>query len=173
MDTLKFRYPQWVEIEPSVWVQKWNDLFLLGKDQKADDDVYKSLMEKKGQLSGLDFEQIGRWKVGCLLKKDGVEHGMWKPQTSAAYNVWMQAKQNPPQRPESDVIDETFAARFLEEWSEQKFDMPVKGGEVKGKRFGLSYATALLHFISVRRFPIYDDGVWYGLERLGLHSQRE
>jgi hypothetical protein len=51
--------------------------------------------------------------------------------------------------------------------------MPVKGGEVKGKRFGLSYATALLHFISVRRFPIYDDGVWYGLERLSLHSQRE
>jgi hypothetical protein len=46
--------------------------------------------------------------------------------------------------------------------------MPVKGGEVKGKRFGLSYATALLHFISVGRFPIYDDGVWYGLKRLGL-----
>jgi hypothetical protein len=168
MHTFKFRYPQWVDVQPSVWVQKWNDLFLLGKERKADDDVYKTLMEKKGQLSGQDFEQIGRWKVGCLLKEDGVEHGMWKPQTSTAYDVWMQAKQSPPQHPESDVIDELFAERFLEEWSERKFDMPVKGGEVKGKRFGLSYATALLHFMSVGRFPIYDAGVRYGLKRLGL-----
>jgi hypothetical protein len=163
----KFRYPEWVEIEPSEWVQKWAAVFLLDKERKEDDCVYKSLMEKNGVLSGNDFEQIGRWKVGCLLKKDGKEHGMWKPKTSAAYDVWMQARRNPPERPTNDGTDKVFARQFLITWSEKTFEMKVKGGKEKGKRFGLSFATALLHFISVGRFPIYDDLVREALRRLG------
>jgi hypothetical protein len=45
--------------------------------------------------------------------------------------------------------------------------MKVRGGKEKGKRFGLSFATALLHFISVGRFPIYDDLARKALCRLG------
>jgi hypothetical protein len=167
MSSFKFRYPEWVDIEPGVWVQKWNDLFLLGKDRKADDRVYKSLMETKGELSGADFEQIGRWKEGCL-KTGEKENGRWKPKTSAAYDIWMQAKENPPERPPDDKIDREFAAKFLGDWSERKFAKPSAGGIVQDTRFGLSRATTLLHFIGVGRFPIYDSGIWYGLERLGL-----
>lgn len=167
MSSFKFRYPEWVDIEPSAWVSKWNALFLLDKEHEADDAVYKSLMEKRGKLSGADFEQIGQWKEGCLPKTDGKVNGKWQPNTSAAYDVWMQAEENPPERPAEDKIDEEWAREFLEDWSERKFAKPATGGIVQDTRFGLPRASTLLHFVSGGRFPIYDSWVWYGAKQLG------
>jgi hypothetical protein len=148
MSCFKFRYPEWTEVKPSAWIQKWAAVFLSDKVRAKDDGVYKALMKKNGALAGDDFEQIGQWKVGCLPKDDGEESKMWRPETSAAYEVWMEAKQNPP-RPANDVITEVFARQFLITWSEKTFKMKVRGGKQKAKRFGLSFATALLHFMSV------------------------
>jgi hypothetical protein len=118
MGCFRFRYPEWAEVDPSAWIQKWVAVFLLVKERTEDDRVYKALMEKNGVLSGDDFEQIGRWKVGSLQKDDGKDSKMWSPKTSAAYEVWMEAKQNPPPRPANDSINEMFARQFLITWSE-------------------------------------------------------
>lgn len=158
-------YFEWGKAEPPVWLQKWAELFLSSEERREDDRVYESLV-RRGQLSGEDFEQIGRWKEGCI-PKIGTEHGRWKPLTSAAFDVWMQAKESPPEVPESDKITEDFAHKFLSDWQERKFFKPVKGGKIQDTRFGLSRATTLLHFISGGRFPIYDSFVWYALRRMG------
>jgi hypothetical protein len=64
MSSFSFRYPKWVEIEASAWVNKWADVFLSNEERRTDDGVYMSLIEKKGQFSGEDFERIGQWKEG-------------------------------------------------------------------------------------------------------------
>jgi len=167
MTSFRFRYPEWVDIEPSVWLQKWNGLFLLDEEHQEDDAVYKSLMEKRGNLSGSDFERIGQWKEGCLPKPDGKENKKWQPKTSAAYDVWMQAKATPPENPGEDKIDDDWARTFLQTWSDKTFAKPAIGGIVQDTRFGLARASTLLHFISGGRFPIYDSWVWYGAKQLG------
>jgi hypothetical protein len=135
----------------------------LDGERQADDLVYKSLIEKGGQLSGADFEQIGRWKEGCLVKAGCKENGRWKPQTTAAYDVWMEARRNPPKRPANGKMDDAFAEKFLKEWSEKTYDVPKKGPT----RFGVPRASTLLHFLSAGQFPIYDSLIWYALRRLG------
>jgi len=164
----KVGYYEWDNAQPPVWLQKWSELFLSSDERREDDRVYESLIQKKGKLSGEDFEQIGRWKEGCLLKGDGKEHGRWKPKTPAAYDVWMEAKRNPPLLPPDGNLDDKFAENFLKEWSEKRFAMPSKGGKVRNVRFGLSRASTLLHFLSGGRFPIYDSLVWYALRRMTL-----
>ncbi len=160
MSLFRFRYPEWVEVEPSLWVQKWAGLYELRKERKKDDCVYKVLIEKNGTLSGDDFELVGRWKEGCFAKTNG----RWKTKTTAAYDVWMQARNEPPKCPVEGRI-----ADFLEIWCERKFASGVykKSGQVQQQRFGLSRASALLHFISVGRFPIYDGFTGSAIRRLG------
>jgi hypothetical protein len=125
-----FRYPEWREIDPPGWVTWW--AFLYGD---GDNPEYFDLIERPGTLSAEDFEQIGKWKEGCL--KPG--NGRWKTGTPTAYDVWMQAKAELPECPEKTGI-----TAFLTDWSERKF----AAGKGQRKRFGLSRATALLHFVS-------------------------
>jgi hypothetical protein len=112
-------------------------------------------MDKKGALLAEDFEQIGKWKEGCL--KPG--NGRWKTGTPTAYDVWMQAKARLPECP-----DTTGIAAFLMDWSERTF---TAGKDQRRKRFGLSRATTLLHFVSVGVYPILDSRVMTAMIRLG------
>ncbi len=163
MSSFTFCYPEWAEIDASLWVNKWAEAFLSSDERRADDLAYNELIAKKGQLSGADFEQIGRWKEGCTVREGGKEHGRWKPGTTAAYDVWMEGKQNPPQQPANGKLDDAFARTFLEEWSEKTYEVSKKGPT----RFGVARASTLLHFLSAGQFPIYDDFIWYALKRLG------
>jgi hypothetical protein len=61
--------------------------------------------------------------------------------------------------------DESGVAVFLEDWSSREYRDVFKNGSRK-KRFGLSRATTLLHFISGGRYPIFDSRVKTALARL-------
>ena len=74
------------------------------------------------------------------------------------YDVWMEAKAELPKCPETTGI-----TAFLTEWSERKF----AAGKGQSKRFGLSRATTLLHFVSGGRYPILDSRVVTAMIRLG------
>jgi len=144
-----FRYPEWREIDPPAWVTWWAVRYGDG-----DNSEYFELIERQGTLSAEDFEQIGKWKEGCL--KPG--NGRWKTETPTAYDVWMEAKTELPKCPETTGI-----AAFLTEWSERRF----AAGKGQRKRFGLSRATTLLHFVSAGRYPILDSRVVTAMIRLG------
>jgi hypothetical protein len=144
-----FRYPEWREIDPPAWVTwwavRWGD---------GDNPQYFDLIEKQGTLSGEDFEQMGKWKEGCL--KPG--NGRWKTGTPTAYDVWMKAKAELPHCP-----DKIGITAFLADWSNRKF----AAGKGQRKRFGLSRATTLLHFVSGGEYPILDSRAVTAMIRLG------
>jgi hypothetical protein len=125
-----------------------------------DNRVHKVLIEKKGSLLSEDFELAGRWKEGCLSEANL----RWKSNTPTAYDVWMQAKKELPMCPTQDRV-----AEFLNAWSEIKFSAGVekKTGRAVEKRFGMSRATALLHFVSGGLYPIFDSRVAEAMNRLG------
>jgi hypothetical protein len=157
VSAFKFRYPAWRELEPSEWLHRWAEIY-----GEGDNPQYYDLMdkrEKQGKLLGEDFEQVGRWKEGCL--KPG--HGSWKPRTPRAYDIWMQARSELPRCPERDTV-----AAFLKDWSERTF---VAGKKKNGldlrQKFGLSRATALLHFMSGGQYPIFDRRVAAAMSLLG------
>jgi hypothetical protein len=69
-------------------------------------------------------------------------------------------------------LDENQISRFLEDWSERRYTdeyeiNPKRAArKVVEKRFGLSRASTLLHFISGGRFPIFDSRVRRAMSRL-------
>jgi hypothetical protein len=116
---------------------------------------YEELIAKHRCLSPADVERIGRWKDGAR------SDGKWKPNVaSVAYPIWMQAASELPVCPKDDR-----AAEFLSDWSERKYVDRYRAMPVE-KRFGLSRATTLLHFISGGRFPIFDSRVRKAMTRL-------
>lgn len=153
MSRFKFLYPEWREVEPSGWLEQW-----AGRFGDGDNPEYFALIAKQGRLTSDDFEQVGRWKEGCL----NPSHGSWKTGTPKGYDVWMQAKAETPECPE-----ESGVSAFLERWSERRFAAGKKSNLVLSYRFGLSRATTLLHFISGARYPIFDSNVATALIRLG------
>ena len=146
-----FRYPEWHEIDATRWVDLWATRY-----GDVDNEQYFELIAHQGKLSAEDFEQIGKWKEGCL--KPG--HGSWKTGTPRAYDVWMQAKAQLPNCP--DTPEKIIA--FLENWSDRKF---TAGKDQSRKRFGLSRATTLLHFLGGGKYPILDSRVVTAMSRLG------
>jgi hypothetical protein len=144
-----FRYPEWRDIDPSAWAAWWAARYSGG-----DNPQYFDLIAKQGALSAEDFEQIGKWKEGCL--KPG--NGRWKTGTPTAYDVWMETKAELPECPEDAGVP-----AFLSNWSERKF----AAGKNYRKRFGLSRATTLLHFVSSGVYPILDSRVVTAMIRLG------
>jgi hypothetical protein len=72
----KFQYPEWREVEPGSWLKLW-----AGRYGDGDNPEYFELMAKQGKFSSTDFEQVGRWKEGCLKSN----HGSWKTGTPRAY----------------------------------------------------------------------------------------
>ena len=144
-----FWYPEWREIDAVEWVTRW-----AGRYDGGDEVEYADLIEKRGALSADDFEQVGKWKEGCLTPGNG----RWKTGTPAAYDVWMETTRELPQCPERAGVSD-----FLAKWSERKF---AAGRDLR-KRFGLSRATTLLHFVSGGEYPILDSRVVMAMKRLG------
>jgi hypothetical protein len=155
MNRFKFLHPEWREIEAHAWVTWWADCY-----DGADNPEYFDLIKKQGKLSGEDYEQIGKWKEGCLKPNP---HGRWKTGTPVAYDVWMEAKKKLPKWQEGDD-----AAEFLTKWSEERFLAGKRNGQDLKHKFGLSRATTLLHFISSGRYPIIDSRVKTAMTRLGF-----
>lgn len=161
MGRFTFRYPEWREVDPSVWLDWWVDRYNRWADRSKNRDnlAYFELIAKQGKLSGEDFEQIGRWKEQCWEPN----LGRWKSGTPTAYDVWMQAKAESPTCPQKEDI-----VAFLKDWSERRFLAGQKGeGQPLTQAFGLSRATTLLHFISGGLYPILDSTVVAALTRLG------
>jgi hypothetical protein len=61
--------------------------------------------------------------------------------------------------------EKSGVAVFLEDWSSREYTDVFKNGSRK-KRFGLSRATTLLHFVSGGRYPIFDSRVRTAVARL-------
>jgi hypothetical protein len=153
MSQFAFRYPEWRDVEPRAWLDYW-----AGRYNGGDNNKYFELIEKHDKLSKEDFEQVGKWKEGCLKPN----HGSWKTGTPKAYDVWMQTKTESPKCPEQDDV-----AGFLEGWSTRTFVAGEKNSKVLIYRFGLSRATTVLPFISGGQYPIFDSRVSTAMIRLG------
>ena len=157
MGRFKFLHPEWREIEPSAWLTRW-----AARYGDGDNPVYFVLIAKQGRLSSDDFEQVGRWKEGCLKPSNG----RWKTGTPTGYDIWMQARAQAPKCPEQSELP-----GFLKDWKERTFVAGKKGDLILRHRFGLSRATTLLHFISGGRYPIFDARVATALIRLGSPTE--
>ena len=157
---LNFTLPAWQTHDPGLWLKFWASSYESTKSRREDNRVYYTRIGRAGKLAAEDFETVGRWKEGCLAEN----HGSWKPNTPAAYEVWMRAKDKRPTCPPDSSIPD-----FLTEWSDIEFTAGVskKTQKVLKKRFGLSRSTALLHFVSGGRFPIFDSRVRKAIKRLG------
>lgn len=135
---------------PQEWLRVW-----AARYQGYDEQEYEDLIAKHKSLSAQDFVRIGKWKDGATTELQ------WKPNVaSVAYLTWMQAAQELPKRPEV-----TDAAAFLDDWSGRTHTDVFPNKSVE-KRFGLSRATTLLHFISGGSFPIFDKWVRTAIARL-------
>ena len=150
MSQFKFLSLDGKDVAPKEWLHMWADLY-----PSQDYVGYEELMAQHESFSHADIERIGRWKDNA---KTAVK---WKPNVaSVAYEIWMQAASEVPVCPKDDRM-----ADFLEDWSERKYTDEFGARRVE-KRFGLSRATTLLHFISGGRFPIFDSRVRKAMARL-------
>lgn len=112
------------------------------------DREYDALIARSGRRVAADFVRIGRWKDSAAAP------AKWKPNVaSVAYVVWMEAAAERPACPKDSGI-----ADFLLDWSERRY-VDTFANKAVQKRFGLSRATTLLHFLSRGRFPIFDSRV--------------
>ncbi len=152
MSNFNFRILELKNTTAAGWLQSWSDRY----DRENDDEKeYRRLIENWRSLSSEDFEAVGKWKDGAF-KGD-----KWKPNVaSVAYPIWMQAALESPRCPEEDRL-----VAFLEDWSGRTYVDEYSSG-VRTKRFGLSRATTLLHFISGARYPIFDSRVRTAIARL-------
>jgi hypothetical protein len=139
-------------VGPQEWLRLWVKLY---PEKVYNHEDYRDLIAKHKSLAADDFERIGKWKDGARAA------GKWKPNVaSVAYRVWLQAASEMPKCPEASQV-----ADFLDNWSNRKYTDDFASGPVE-KRFGLSRATTLLHFISGGRFPIFDSRVRQAMRRL-------
>jgi len=110
---------------------------------------------KYKSLSVADFVRIGKWKDRANTD------AKWKTNVaSVAYRIWMMAASELPKCPE-----ESRRADFLDDWANRKYTDEYATGP-REKRFGLSRATTILHFISGGRFPIFDSRIRRAMARL-------
>lgn len=141
--------------EPGVWLDTWAAEYdsLAGYDEKE----YDELIDLAGQnaFPAKYFERMGRWKDSAKSDR------RWRPNVaSVAYIIWLQAETEQPPCPRAEQT-----VHFLENWAGRMYEDVFPTRRVK-KRFGLSRATTLLHFLSAGRFPIYDSNVIEGIRRL-------
>lgn len=145
-----FRSLDGADVAPQEWLRMWAARF-----PSKDYPGYGELIAKYKSFIAADFIQMGKWKDAANTK------GKWKANVaSVAYLVWMQVALEQPKCPEDSAV-----AGFLEDWSTRKYNDEYTKGP-KQKKFGLSRATTLLHFISGGHFPIFDSRVRRAMKRL-------
>jgi len=152
MSELKFRILGARDSTPQEWLRAWANLY------QAKDDEYSSLIAtaRRQSLADEDFIRIGKWKDRAKTET------RWKPNVaSVAYLIWKQASKELPACPKDNEVE-----AFLNEWSKRTYIDKFPNGAAKKKRFGLSRATTLLHFISGGRFPILDSRTRGAIARL-------
>jgi hypothetical protein len=150
MNRFRFQSSDGTDVAPQEWLRVWAVRY--PSDRYAE---YSELISKHQSFSAADFEKIGRWKDAANTQ------GRWGPNVaSVAYPIWMQAASELPRCPEESAV-----TNFLNEWSNRKYTGKYAKGSVE-KRFGLSRASALLHFISGGHFPIFDSRVRKAMARL-------
>jgi hypothetical protein len=155
MRQFRFQVLEMKDTSPTQWLRVWSARYR-GYDEKE----YADLIAKHKSFSAEDFERIGRWK------DDATKDSQWKPNVaSVAYLVWTQAAQELPKCPEENELK-----AFLDGWSSRTYTDVFPNKSV-AKHFGLSRATALLHFLSGGRYPIFDSRVRTAVARL-LNSQQ-
>lgn len=148
---LRYRGVNGQDIRPQDWLMMWSRLYPDGNYLG-----YEQLISKHERFGADDFEQIGRWKDAATTA------AKWKPNTaSVAYSVWMQAATELPICPTNEV----GTAEFLTDWSERSY-VDQFAAKAVTKRFGLSRASTLLHFLSGGRYPIFDSRVRKALVRM-------
>jgi hypothetical protein len=142
----------WTEVTPERWLRQWSAMY----PDEYDESEYQDLISRYESLSSTDYERIGRWKDNAKSAS------RWKPNVaSVAYEIWMMAATKLPRCPADDGV-----VAFLTEWSERVYQDEYTNGAKRMKRFGLSRASTLLHFISGGRFPIFDSRVVKAVSRL-------
>ncbi len=150
MSRFKFQSLDGSDIAPQEWLRMWADRY-----PSNDYAGHSDLIAKHKSLSAADFVQIGKWKDGVKTE------GKWRANVaSVAYPIWTQAASELPKCPEGSEVQ-----AFLNDWSDRRYTDEYAQGPVK-KRFGLSRATTLLHFISGGNFPIFDSRVRRAVTRM-------
>ena len=151
MSTPIFRSFYGKQIGADEWLRAWTAEY-----RQYDEREYQALIAKNGAFISLDYERIGRWKDNAS------SDGKWKPNVAmVAYEIWMQAASQLPKCPAEEHV-----AEFLRNWSERNYRNKYRSGVAQEKRFGLSRATTLLHFLSGGHFPIFDSRVRRAVSRL-------
>jgi hypothetical protein len=152
MSQLRFRIPALVDTTPEEWFHFWAAKY-------PSDEEYDFLIARHKLFSTEDFVQLAKWKDGVRTEKQ------WKPNiASVAYLIWMQVAEELPKCP-----NEAHIRAFLNDWSGRMYTDVFATKQVK-KRFGLSRATTLLHFLSGGAFPIADSRVRIAFARLAGSS---
>jgi hypothetical protein len=152
MSQFRFQSSDGSDIAAQEWLRVWAELY---PEKDYDHAEYSELIAKHKTLVRDDFVRIGKWKDGARTESK------WKPNVaSVAYRIWMQAASEMPKCPEGRGV-----ADFLDDWSNRKYTDDRATGPVE-KRFGLSRATTLLHFLSGGCFPIFDSRVRRAMTRL-------
>jgi hypothetical protein len=160
MTELNFRKLALAAVPGPEWLQTWSS-----KYDGDDDDEYLKLVKlaQSNALTGEGYVRIGKWKDGVKEHQSG----RWKTNVaSVAYEIWMEISRQMPSYLEGGETD------LLNYWSERAYTDSFPSFSRK-KRFGLSRATTLLHFVSGGRYPIFDARVREAIVRLGCPRPEE
>jgi len=139
-------------VTPEKWLRQWSAIYPADYDEVE----YTDLIGRCEAFSGADYERVGKWKDNARSTS------RWKLNVaSVAYEIWMQAATELPRCPANEGVP-----GFLTHWSERVYRDEYANGTKRMKRFGLSRASTLLHFISGGRYPIFDSRVVAAVSRL-------
>jgi len=156
LSSLRFLSADKTEISAEEWLTEWSAKY--DKYQNLyPEALYAYLRDKSKDLTEQDLRILGMWKDGALARGQDFSNGIdptqvkctgrWSPTAaSVAFEVWSAAAAELGGRLREHQLD---PLDFLSAWS-------VETGTRSNKKFGLSRATTLLHFISGGTYPIYD-----------------
>lgn len=154
-DPIEFRLPNRITGTATEWLRQWSAQY----PATYSEHDYQNFIKSGGKLTAGQFLAIGRWKDRATSSNK------WRPNVpSVAVAVWKRSAHELL----GPKFDEKNAETFLAQWSEKKFGGKFKNGQRYEKRFGLSRATTLLHFITSGSFPIFDSRVRRAVTRLGF-----
>jgi len=157
--TLVFRVLKMPTASPQEWLARWAEQYDV---DNGDDQEYAEIINRHAGFGAEDFRRIGMWKDG--IATEVARAAKWKENVaSVAFLIWEQAAS---ERPGCPAGDEGQLREFLERWSARTYTDTYSSGVSRSKRFGLSRATTLLHFLSGGFYPIFDSRVRVAIARL-------